>query len=179
MRFDAENIPLEKMFGRGHASVWDLRPTIREVRLTTPGGAYALERGREKRWPALWDTGAVLTVIPRLFVDQIGYPPSGKTKPLSGFDPSQPKRPYDWYYVRIGLPGLPLYRIRVIAPDDSSRPTRERRKHILLGRDLALRLVVKWSSNVPWNDQVPILPPSTWTWSYRRLFPRGLPDIMQ
>ncbi len=136
-----------------------------------------MQEGREKTWRALWDTGSPITIIPYAFVEELQYTEANRTKyPLHGFDTSQQGRCHDCYLVKIGLPELPLFRLRAIAPDDSARKDEDRRHHISLGCDVISRLRVSLSSNIKWDYHAAPNGSSVWKWRYRRAFPHGVFD---
>ncbi|MFW6161930.1 MAG: hypothetical protein ACODAJ_04125 [Planctomycetota bacterium] len=159
MRFDAE---------RRHPRVFldrptvDFLPVLRGVRLRTPGGRYAQADGGETLWPAICDTGGIITVIPHQFVRDIGHEPSGRTLPLRTFDGREAA--YPWYHVLVGLPDLRPIGVRAIAPLDTD-PDRPR-QHITLGRDILSRLSLTCVSTLPWDSHTPLGPAATWSWVY-------------
>ena len=159
MRFDAE---------RRHPRIFldkptvDFLPVLRAVQLRTPGGRYAQAGGSETLWPAICDTGGVITVIPHQFVRTLGHQPSGTTLPLRTFDGREAT--YPWYHVLIGLPGLEPIGVRAIASfdHDPDRP----RGHITLGRDVLSRLSLTCASTLPWDSHGDPGPAAKWSWTY-------------
>lgn len=173
MRFDA-SVCKHKAFSDAH----DFLPHLKRIRLWTLDEQPARKNARERTWTALWDTGSPITVVPFLFIENTQWPAFGKTKTSFGsFDPNHATRKYLWYPILIGLPGLPMLKVRAIAPDDSGLPPIRRRQHITLGRDVITRLCVGWTSNIPWNDQVAATANHHWRWRYRRRLPRGVLDF--
>lgn len=139
-------------------------PAVDGVRLLTTGHRFARWAGQERLWPALFDTGGVISIVPRAFIEELNCPPSGKTNPFRAFDGRLESFP--WYYVLVGLPDLPLFKARVIAPVDPD-PAQPRR-HISLGCDILSRLRLRCDSTLPWD--IDAVPPagSAWTWEYER-----------
>lgn len=161
MRFAARRISSTLFPGVSHV---DLVPFIESVALLSAGRRAARTRGRERLWPALCDSGAVVTVIPWTFTAELALVPSGMTRPLRAFHGHAGRFP--WHHVLIGLPGLPLIEVRAIAPVDEN-PLRPRR-HITLGRDVLSRLSIRCDSTLPWEIGVPLDADSNWTWEYGR-----------
>lgn len=160
------------------SGVQDFRPGLKRIKLWTLDKHPARENAKERTWTALWDTGSPITVVPFLFIENTQWPPFGETSKVFGsFDPNHPRRKYPWYPVLIGLPGLPMCKVRAIAPDDSKLLAKQRRRHITLGRDVIARLCVRWTSNIPWNDQIAPTAHHHWRWRYRRRLPRGILDL--
>jgi len=143
---------------------FDFMPMLGEVRLLTVSGRFARTAGRERLWRALWDTGGAISVVPHAFIEEVGCQPSGKTRTLRAFDRNSGHFP--WYHVLIGIPGLALFRARVIAPEDED-PRRPRR-HITLGRDIISRLTLRCDSTLPWDIEAVPDADSNWTWEYER-----------
>lgn len=175
MRFGTRNVEKRKFQG-GVPAIHDLEPVVPNVRLLTNDQRAILDNGQEKEWPALLDTGAFISVIPHDFVRALNCTANGRTTKLSGFQGGTGQE-YDWYFVWIGLPGLPLLRTRAIAPDDAALPQAERRARITLGRDVLARLVVFCRGSLPWNGFSLADEDSWWRWSYRRRFPTGVVDL--
>jgi hypothetical protein len=87
--------------------VRDLLPVSDGVVLRTAGGLQLVEDGREKTWPALWDTGSPISIIPWGFVRRVRLRPANYTlRPIRAFDGTGSRQP--WYAVAIGVPELPL-----------------------------------------------------------------------
>ena len=159
MRFDAE---------RRHPHIFpdkpttDFLPVLRGVQLRTPGGGCAQDGRTEKLWPAICDTGGIITVIPQQFVRDLGHQPAGMTRRLRTFDGREAA--YPWYPVLIALPGLPPIGVRAIAPAD--RDPDAPRRHITLGRDILARLSLTCTSTLPWDQEAEPGPAATWSWTY-------------
>ncbi|MFH1920772.1 MAG: hypothetical protein ABIP48_12890 [Planctomycetota bacterium] len=163
MKFQAEKKVSWRVFPGTRMS--DYVPISHGVRVLTSRGRFVPENDGEKTWPALWDTGAIITVIPLEFVNRLGYNPSGTTGPIGAFDGST--NTYPWYYVLIGIPGLPRVPTRAIAlRGNPGRP----RDYVTLGRDVISKLVVRYSSNIPWACTVDPDDSFRWVWRYRRRF---------
>ena len=159
MRFEAERRDA-RIFADGPTV--DFVPVLRRVYLRTPSGRVAQDGGSERLWPALCDTGGVITVIPHEFVRELGHQPAGLTLPLRTFDGREAA--YPWYPVLIGLPGLPPIGIRAIAPAD--RDPDAPRRHITLGRDILARLSLVCATTLPWGGDAQLSPSATWSWTY-------------
>ncbi len=142
----------------------DFVPIIEGVRLLTATGRFAQRAGRERLWPALWDTGAIISVVPRQFVEEFDYQPCGRTRPMRTAD-GRTTSP-EWFYILIGVPGLPLFNARAVAPVDPD-PLMPRR-HISLGCDIISRLTLRCDSTLPWEIDVAPDTDSSWAWEYER-----------
>jgi hypothetical protein len=158
----------------------DLMPVVKGVRLHTIDGRYIVEKGVEKRWEALWDPGAMLTVIPRRFLSALGLAAVAYTNDsLRDFAGAAQRQP--WYPVHVGLPGLPFIGVRAIVPDDvvPEKP----RTRITIGRDILMRLCSASVTNMPYNKQAgtsgALGDSSDWNWYYRRAFPKGWIDALR
>jgi hypothetical protein len=139
-------------------------PIVEDVRLLTPTGRFAETGGRERLWPALWDTGAAVSIVPSQFIEGVEHTASGTTRPLQSADGNVAC--FRWYHVLIGLPGLPLFGGRAVAPADPD-PLRPR-EHISLGCDIISRLTLRCESTLPWEIGVPLGADASWTWEYER-----------
>ena len=158
--------------------MYDFLPQLQHVRLWTLDEQPARDDGGETTWTALWDTGSPITVVPYLFIKSTRWPPFGKTrKSFGSFNPNHAREKYPWYPVLIGLPGLPMFTVRAIAPDDSKLPHKQQRRHITVARDIITRLCVRWTSNIPWSNKITATAHHHWRWHYRRRLPRGLVDL--
>lgn len=142
----------------------DLEPVQPEVRLLTMRQQAMIRNGQEVTWDGLWDTGARITVIPKTFVLEMRIAYAGWTDPIEGFDSEA--RSYKFYNVLIGVPDMPLLRVRAIAPDD--RLPQNPRRYITLGRDVLMRLSISCVSNVPWDNLREPSSRSVWKWHYRK-----------
>ena len=165
--------------------VVDFPPYVRGVQLLAAAGRPWKADSGDMLWNAILDTGSPVTIIPRLFVDRMGYQPVQKSRTLYTADgqalvdspaigpaknprfpqtsEGQPGKHY-LYLILLGLPGLPLFPTYAISLK-CSKPGMERR-HITIGRDLLVRLDLRFWSNIPFDDRVEPDDTSRWWVSY-------------